>query len=292
MGRSMIYVGTSGFRFDDWKGRFYPEGLAEREWLVYYAERFNCLEVNATYYRLLPAATFRQMASRVPERFEFAVKAYRSLTHEITEDSSADFATFIEALAPLVEAGKFGCVLAQFPSSFHRTPGNQDYLRQFAERFAGYPLVVEFRNREWAKDEVIAFLRGLQVGWCAVDEPQFRTLMPPVVAATSAIGYVRFHGRNYQKWWSGDSKQRYDYLYSREELGEWVPRIQRLAEQTQKVYVFMNNCFQGQAARNALELRELLRAADAGVVEPPGPSQPTLSLDEPPATPEVDAGER
>jgi uncharacterized protein YecE (DUF72 family) len=255
----MIFVGTSGFKFDDWKGHFYPEDLKEKDWLNHYGTRFNCLEVNSTYYRLLHPATFFHMAKKVPDDFLFTVKAYRTLTHEAGSDNKADFDAFIDSLQPLVEAGKFGCVLAQFPTSFHNTPGNRQYLAELCDRFSERPLVVEFRNREWVKDAVFDFLREQGVGWCAVDEPQFRSLMPPIAVATSSIGYVRFHGRNYQKWWSStDSKQRYDYLYSREELMEWIPKIQRLEAETDTVYVFMNNCFEGKAAQNAAELRGLL----------------------------------
>jgi uncharacterized protein YecE (DUF72 family) len=258
----MIYVGTSGFKFDDWKGRFYPDEVKEKDWLHYYGERFSCLEVNASYYRLMHPATFFHMANKVPEEFEFTVKAYRTLTHEIGSDNEADFAAFLESIGPLVEANKFGCLLAQFPNSFHNTPGGRDYLARLCDRFSGQPLVVEFRNREWAKDEVFDFLRQRRVGWCAVDEPQFRSLMPPLAVATSDIGYVRFHGRNYSKWWAGDGKLRYDYLYSRAELEEWVPKVRGLAAETQKVYVFMNNCFQAQAAQNAVELRDLLQGGE------------------------------
>jgi len=254
----VIYVGTSGFKFDDWKGTFYPEALKPKDWLNYYGSRFNCLEVNSTYYRLLHPATFFHMANKVPAGFQFTVKAYRSLTHEPGADNEADFAAFRDSFGPLLEADKFGCVLAQFPTSFHNTPGNRQYLAHLCDQFLDGPLVIEFRNREWVRDEVYDFLRSRQVGWCAVDEPQFRSLMPPIAIATSPIGYVRFHGRNYQKWWKGDSKERYDYLYSREELMEWVPKIRQLAKQTERVYVFMNNCFMGQAAQNAEEMRELL----------------------------------
>jgi len=257
----MIHVGTSGFKFDDWKGAFYPPDVKQKDWLNYYGERFNCLEVNATYYRLLHPATFFHMTNKVPDAFLFTVKAYRSLTHEPGTDNEADFATFLESVQPLIQAEKFGCLLAQFPTSFHNTPGSRDYLSSLCDHFSDHPLVIEFRNREWVKDEVFDFLTERQVGWCAVDEPQFRSLMPPIVRATSPIGYVRFHGRNYKKWWSGDSKQRYDYLYSGEELQEWVPKIRGLAEQTDRVYVFMNNCFQAQAAKNAVEMRSLLEAA-------------------------------
>ncbi len=256
----MIHVGTSGFKFDDWKGAFYPADLPQKDWLKYYAERFNCLEVNATYYRLLPARTFYYMAQKAPAGFEFTVKAYGGLTHEPSSAVEADFAAFIASLAPLLEAGKFGCVLAQFPNRFHNTEDNRAYLAQLRQRLGELPLVAEFRSREWAQPEVFDFLRQHGIGYCAVDEPQFRSLMPPVAVATSPIGYVRFHGRNYEKWWKGDSKTRYDYLYSEEELREWVPKIAQLAGETQKVYVFMNNCYGGKAATNAAQLQGLLQS--------------------------------
>ena len=257
-----IYVGTSGFKFDDWKGRFYPETVKQKDWLRYYAQRFNCLEINASYYRLMPAATYQRMMERVPPGFQFTVKTYRTLTHEAGSENEADFATFIASLRPLRETGEFGCVLAQFPTSFHNTPENRGYLAGFRDRFAGIPLVVEFRGQEWLDDAVLDYLREREIGFCAVDEPQFKTLMPPIAVATSPIGYIRFHGRNYQEWWKGGEggKERYDYLYRKEELEEWVPKIQHVASETQRVYVFMNNCFQGQAAANAVEMRELLEA--------------------------------
>lgn len=256
-----VYVGTSGFRFADWKGPFYPEGLKEKDWLAYYAQRFNCLEVNSSYYRLMPPSTYANMAKRVPDRFDFTVKAYRTLTHEFETEHEADFNAFIASLAPLLEAGKFGCVLAQFPTRFHNTPENRDYLAEFHYRFRDFPLVVEFRSRDWVDDAVFDFLREHTIGFCAVDEPRFSSLMPPVAVATSPVGYVRFHGRNYQSWWKqSEGKDRYDYLYSKEELEEWVPKIERIAGETQKAYVFMNNCFAGQAAINALEMRSLLDA--------------------------------
>jgi uncharacterized protein YecE (DUF72 family) len=255
----MIYVGTSGFKFSDWRGSFYPEDLAEKEWLRYYGERFNCLEVNSTYYRLLPARTFYYMAQKVPDGFQFTVKAYGGLTHEPAAGGEDDFAAFIDALQPLLEAGKFGCVLAQFPHRFHNTQENRQYLAEFKRRFGELPLVVEFRSGEWAQPAVFDFLREAGIGYCAVDEPRFRNLMPPVAAATSPVGYVRFHGRNYEKWWKGDNKTRYDYLYSADELREWAPKIGELAEQTERVYVFMNNCYNGQAATNAAQMQGLLQ---------------------------------
>jgi len=256
----MLYIGTSGFKFADWKGVFYPLGLAESDWLAYYTEKFDCLEVNSTYYRLLHPATFFHMARKVPAGFLFTVKAYRTLTHEIGAQSEADFPVFLDSLRPLVEAEKFGCVLAQFPTSFPKTPSSLAYLGELKDRLIGLPLVVEFRHRRWLGEDTFSWLNEHGIGFCGVDEPQFPSLMPPVVKATSAIGYVRFHGRNYQEWWSGGKERRYDYLYSEEELGSWLPRIQQLEKETEQTFVFMNNCFQAKAAINALQLKEMLPA--------------------------------
>lgn len=258
-----IYVGTSGFKFDDWKGRFYPEAVKEKDWLKYYAQRFNCLEVNSSYYRHNHPNTYARMMEKVPPGFHFTVKAHRTMTHEAGTDNAEDLRLFLESIRPLAEAGEFGCVLAQFPTSFHNTPENRSYLATFRDRLAALPLVIEFRGRDWLEDAVFDCLREREIGFCAVDEPQFKSLMPPVAVATSPIGYVRFHGRNYDKWWKGGEggKERYDYLYSKAELEEWVPKIHRVAADTQRVYVFMNNCFQGQAAANAVDMRSLLETA-------------------------------
>ena len=256
-----LYLGTSGFKFQDWKGNFYTPQVKEKDWLAYYAERFNALEVNSSYYRLLPPATLFHMANKVPPDFLFTVKAYRTLTHEISAENAADFAAFKDSLRPLSDAGKFGCILAQFPSSFHHTPESRQYLAHLREQLADYPLAIEFRHREWVQEEVFAFLRQHRIGWCGVDQPQFPSLLPPIAPATSEIGYVRFHGRNYQGWWGGKAR-RYDYLYSDEELQEWVPRIQRLEQETEKVFVFLNNCYEAKATQNALRLRELLELAE------------------------------
>ncbi|NIM05634.1 MAG: DUF72 domain-containing protein [Armatimonadetes bacterium] len=254
----MIRVGTSGFKFDDWKGAFYPARLAQKGWLAYYARNFNCLEVNSTYYRLLHPATFFHMAEKTAEGFLFTVKAYRGLTHEIGPQTPEHFSAFYDSLKPLVEAEKFGCVLAQFPTSFHAEPENLDYIAEFKDKMHGLPLVVEFRNRGWLSEETFSWLKEHGIGFCGVDEPQFSSLMPPVARATSEVGYVRFHGRNYKDWWSGDKNRRYDYLYTEEELRSWLPNIQQLDAATETTFVFMNNCYQAKAAINALQMKGLL----------------------------------
>jgi len=251
----MIYIGTSGFKFPDWKGEFYPSEVKPADWLAYYARHFNCLEINASYYRLLRAKVATQMAAKVPDDFLFTIKAYRTLTHEIASQTPEDWEIFKDSLQPFVAEHKFGCILAQFPTSFHPTEKNIGYLGKVRERLAAYPLVVEFRRRDWLTEATFAWLKEQDIGFCGVDEPQCGSLMPPVVRATSDLGYVRLHGRNAKDWWSGNREQRYDYLYAEAELQEWVPKIRALDQTAEKTFVFLNNCHAGKAVKNALYLK-------------------------------------
>ena len=171
-----------------------------------------------------------------------------------------------------------GCILAQFPWSFRRTPDNQEYLRRFRDALPEMPVVVEFRNAEWVDEATLDQLRGLGMGYCCVDEPRLKGLVPPVAAATSPVGYVRFHGRNAQKWWKHDEAwERYNYLYSAAELQEWVPKIGEVAQQTEKTYVFFNNHYEGKAGQNARELADLL-GLNLPLPAPPQPAQGELAL--------------
>ena len=251
----MLYIGTSGFKFPDWKGEFYPPELRPADWLSYYAKHFNCLEINASYYRLLGAKVAAQMSAKVPSGFLFTVKAYRTLTHEIPSQTGEDWEIFEDSLQPFISEQKFGCVLAQFPTSFCPTAQNLCYLEKMREKLADYPLVMEFRRRDWLMEETFSWLKEHDIGFCGVDEPQCGSLMPPVARATSDLGYVRFHGRNAKEWWSGNRELRYDYLYSEAELQEWIPKIQSLDQTAEKTFVFLNNCHAGKAVKNALYLK-------------------------------------
>lgn len=278
----MIYLGTSGFKYQEWKGTFYPPGLPEKEWLAFYSRHFNSLEINSTYYRLLHPATFYYMAKKVPEDFLFTVKVHRTLTHEIGEGSEDDLKTFLESLRPLQEAKKLGCLVAQFPNSFRKSPRTLSYLENLRERCFGLPLAIEFRHQGWASQETFDLLREQGLAFVCVDEPQLPSLMPPVAVATADFAYLRFHGRNYQMWWkSGEEKLRYDYLYSEEELKEWLPKIEGLHAQSQRLFIFMNNHFGGKAVTNALMLGTMLQDR-LGVTFPsataPSPAQAKLPM--------------
>jgi uncharacterized protein YecE (DUF72 family) len=182
----MIYIGTSGFSYDDWVGPYYPEGLDKKDWLAFYAREFKALEINYTYYRLPHARALAGMARRVPADFRFTIKATQEMTHTRDADPAL-FQQFVDALKPLTDAQKFGAVLAQFPASFHNTRENVDYLKAFRERWRDLPLVIEFRNAQWLTDETFALLRDQQSGFCCVDEPRLKGLIPPVAEVTSNV---------------------------------------------------------------------------------------------------------
>lgn len=262
----MIYVGTSGYSYADWKGVYYPENIKDNEMLPFYAKEFHASEINYTYYRMPSPRTLDAMGKKVPDNFVFTVKASKELTHEREVEEGygtpESFLQFRQALQPLIDQNKFGAVLAQFPNSFRPTPENCDYLSVFRERMGDLPVVVEFRNATWVTDDTMDLLKQNNLGYCCVDEPHMKGLIPPIAVATAPVAYVRFHGRNAQKWWQHDEAyERYSYSYKPEELQEWVPKIEKLENTAQKTFVFTNNHYRGQAVDTARELKELLEKA-------------------------------
>lgn len=261
----MILVGTAGYSYKDWIGPVYPQGMKDKEMLPFYAREFAFTELNSSYYRMPNRFMLYNMQAKTPDHFQFVIKAHKSLTHQ-REDNQKEFMEFKEALQPLIEANKFGCVLAQFPSSFRNRDENRDYLKEFREQMGDLPVAVEFRHEEWIDDMVFELMEDAGLGFVCVDEPRFKTLVPPEIRATGKIGYIRFHGRNYQKWWHHqETHERYDYLYSEEELKDWVPKIEKLAAQTEKTFVSMNNHYRGQAVINGRMIRDMLAREGAGV---------------------------
>jgi uncharacterized protein YecE (DUF72 family) len=255
----MLYIGTSGFSYQDWIGPFYPENTEKGDMLTLYAKQFNTVEINSSYYRIIPAAIFFHLERKVPADFKFVVKANQVMTH-IRDKNEAVFQEFESSLQPILKNNKLGCVLAQFPYSFHYNSDNLDYLLYVKERIDYTPLIVEFRNNYWVKDLVFDFLKKNEIGFCMVDQPPLKGLISPITVVTSPLGYIRFHGRNKEKWWQHEhAYQRYDYLYSEQELEEWVPRIKQIIGQSNDQYIFMNNHYKGKATKNALMLMRLLR---------------------------------
>ncbi len=256
----MIKIGTSGFSYPDWVGPVYPPHLPAREHLAFYAAEFPTVEINMTYYRLPDRRTVEGWIRRTPDDFLFSVKAFQGLTHEREQP---DFAAFVAAVHPLVEAQRLACVLAQFPYSFHPDPANRAYLGRLRDGLADLPVVVEFRDAAWVRESTFELLRGLNLGFCSVDEPRLPGLMPPVAVATGPVAYVRFHGRNAARWYDHqEAWQRYDYAYSLDELREWVPRLRQLDRAAPLTLVYFNNHHNGQAVRSARDLGQLLLLPD------------------------------
>ncbi len=261
----MLRLGTSGYSFTDWKGEIYPQSLAPVNMLTYYEQElgFNTVELNFTYYRQPTAKTMTSMVRKTRRDFQFTVKAYKGMTHDIKDengrsiDNRETFKEFLAGIEPLVVNHQLGGVLAQFPVMFHKNRENMEYLEQFKERMGQIPVVVEFRNGSWVKEEAYQFLKKQSLSLCSVDEPKLPRLMPLITEVTGDIGYFRFHGRN-PNWFNSSVAERYNYLYNKEELEEFVPKIRQVATKTKTTYLFFNNCHGGKAVKNALQLMELL----------------------------------
>jgi uncharacterized protein YecE (DUF72 family) len=252
----MIRLGTSGFSYDDWQEVVYPTGLQRWKWLSYYAAEFDTVELNVTYYRVPEAKVASGWVERTPADFVFAVKAHQGLTHKRVDP---DFSGFRNGIAPLADSGKLGCILAQFPYSFRPNPHNLEYLKILRAGLEDLPTVIEFRNSAWIKEETFALLESLEFGYCCVDEPQIDGLMPPTVKATGPLAYVRFHGRNAEKWYDHEfAWERYDYEYSEEELKEWLPRLSELDRAAPITLVYANNHYRGQSVNLVRALKRLL----------------------------------
>ncbi len=255
---SQILIGTSGYSFADWVGPFYPPGTRSHDFLSLYSRHFPAVEVNSTYYGIPRPQMIERMAAKTPEGFHFVVKLNQAMTHDHSSDVSL-YRDLLAAVEPLKQAGKYDGLLAQFPWGFQRTAENRRFVATLRERLGEEPLFVEFRHDSWITPELEPSLREHRIGFCAVDEPALRHLVPPVTMLTAEDGYVRFHGRNAANWWGRGGGDRYDYDYRREELEGWVKKIAELSERARRIYLFFNNCHAGQAARSAKLMQELLR---------------------------------
>jgi uncharacterized protein YecE (DUF72 family) len=255
----VIHLGTSGFYYEDWIGPVYPRDLPRIQWLPFIAELVDTIELNVTYYRVPSLKTVEGWVERTPDDFIFSVKAHRGLTHERVDP---DYPSYVAALSPLIQSGKLACVLAQFPHSFHPNPATRQYLQDMRRGMGDLPVVVEFRDRDWISEETFRLLEDLGLGFCSVDEPQLRGLMPPVARLTGDLAYVRFHGRNAAKWWNHKHAwERYDYGYSEDELRGWLVKLNELNSLAETTLVYANNHPRGQSLEVVQTLRDLLAGA-------------------------------
>src|SRR5438309_113988 len=299
-----VRIGTCSWADEALSKWFYPPKLPAKERLAWYSEHFDTVEVDSTYYRLPSESAVAGWAERTPPEFTMHVKAFGLMTRHpvkaevIPEDLRSEmpvdergrvdrpprelhaeiFRRFLATLEPLRVAGKLGGILFQLPPYVVYKDSSLEYLEWAREQLAGYEMLVEFRHVSWLDEEhraeTLAFLERNGAGYVVVDAPRSETarnLVPTVVATTSATAYVRFHGRNLATWnkRGGSAADRFDYLYSDQELGEWVEPLRELAGEAEQTFALFNNNASSedpenplgrvaQAATNAHQLRGLL----------------------------------
>jgi uncharacterized protein YecE (DUF72 family) len=257
--KSQIFIGTSGYSYDDWREVFYPPKLPANKMLEFYCQHFSTVEINATYYTIPNYKTFIKLAERTPPNFHFVVKVNQETTHRRRENEIA-LQKLSESVKPLLDAGKFYGFLAQFPYSFKNNEQNRKYLVETKHLLKSEVLFTEFRNFTWNKPQISAFLKSNDIGYVNVDEPNLQGLIPKQDIVTNGIGYIRLHGRNEAKWWEGKGSERYDYEYSEEELKEWLINVSTIIRKTFKTYIFFNNHPTGKAIKNATQMIEILKS--------------------------------
>jgi uncharacterized protein YecE (DUF72 family) len=258
-----IRIGPAGWSYKDWEGIVYPQKPgAKFDPLEYLARFFNTIEINSSFYRPFTAATATSWARRVAAAidFTFTAKLHRVFTHERGKATAEDEKQVREGMDALANAGKLGAVLLQFPWSFKNTDDDRLYLAKLLERFKEYPLVLEIRHSSWNNPQIYEWLEDVGVGICNVDQPLFARSIKPAAITSGQVGYVRLHGRNYQDWFREKAPRddRYNYLYSLDELEPWIERIKEIAAKTKEAYVITNNHFRGQAVVNALEIKSVI----------------------------------
>ena len=294
---SVIRVGTSGWHYPTgqgtWNGIFYPKGRGRPKGfdeLAFYAEHFDTVEVNSTFYGQPRPEVSRQWAERTPAGFEFAIKLYQKFTHpamfketlagaleDARDDSAGGFDAALDALAqptaadldefrrgidPLAASGKLGAVLAQFPPSFRSTPPSRDYLAGLLRSLESYAVAVELRHRSWSDQvgETLSLLNGFGAAWVQIDEPKFRfSIRQNYLPNVKGFYYMRLHGRNAAKWWTHEkAEDRYDYLYSNDELKDITETADAARHIVKKLYLYTNNHFSAKSVANAVMIKKQL----------------------------------
>lgn len=280
--KRIIRVGPAGWSYKDWETIVYPQKPGKSfDPLEYLAQFFNTIEINSSFYRPPVPSTTKSWANRVAanKEFAFTAKLHRVFTHERGKATAEDEKAFREGMDVLVNANKLGAVLLQFPWSFKNTADERIYLAKLIEQFSDYPLVLEVRHASWNKEEVYEWLEERGVAVCNIDQPVFAKSIRPQALTTSRVGYIRLHGRNYQNWFreKAPTHERYNYLYSLDQLEPWIVRIKEVAKQTRETYVITNNHFRGQAVVNAVEIKAALTEEQVPAPEPLFKVYPRLS---------------
>ena len=282
-----IRIGTSGWNYPSgagaWNGIFYPpKGRRHRppgfDELAFYAEHFDTVEVNSTFYGVPKPPVAAAWASRTPEDFVFSLKLHQQFTHPKmfaaatgsadTTVGRSDVDRFREAIDPLHRSGKLGALLAQFPPSFRNDGAAHDHLAWLIEALSDCPLAVELRHRSWSDDvaSTLRLLNGLGAAWVQIDEPKFRfSISQNFLPNVDSFYYMRLHGRNARTWWRHDrAEERYDYHYSAAELRPFAETAGAAGRLVKTLYLYMNNHFAAKAVANAVTLKHQLGMAVPG----------------------------
>ena len=244
MSHDNILLGTSGWSYKEWEGPFYLKGEPRK--LRAYSRVFPTVEIDSTFYRYPSKATVMGWLRYSPSNFVFTAKLPKIITHDkklgLKADVTADLESFLTVMEPLQTNGKLGCLLIQLPPSYTYNPDN---LKVFLEALSPqFKYAVEFRHLSWLRDETWELLKQYNVAYTNVDEP----LLPPAVQITADFSYFRWHGRGEKPW--------FDYLYSKEELEPWIPKVIDTSKKVKQVYGYFNNHFHGYAPENCLSLLE------------------------------------
>jgi uncharacterized protein YecE (DUF72 family) len=278
-----VRIGTSGWSYPSgegtWNGIFYPpagrrpRGSGKFDELRFYADHFDTVEINSTFYRVPSPSTAASWAKRTPPDFEFSLKLFQKFTHpemfqKATGADPLDLGTkdvdeFRAAIDPLASAGKLGALLAQFPASFKNDANARGYLEWLLEQFREYPVAVELRHRSWSDQAAgtMKLLAEFGAAWAQIDEPKFRySVRQDLLPNVKSFYYLRLHGRNAAQWWKHEkSDDRYNYFYSSSELEPFVDAVEEVKKRdVKKAYVYANNHFSAKSVANAAILKHKL----------------------------------
>jgi uncharacterized protein YecE (DUF72 family) len=278
-----VRIGTSGWSYPTgqgtWNGVFYPpagrrpRGSGKFDELRYYAEHFDTVEINSTFYRIPAPTTAASWAKRTPKDFEFSLKLFQKFTHpEMFQKATGadpldlgqkDIDEFRAAIDPIASAGKLGALLAQFPASFKHEADARGYLEWLLEQFRDYDVAVELRHRSWSDRavETMNLLREFGAAWTQIDEPKFRfSIRQNLLPNVKGFYYLRLHGRNAAQWWKHEkSEDRYNYLYSAGELEPFAEALEEVSRRdVKKAYLYANNHFSAKSVANAAILKHQL----------------------------------
>ncbi|MCD4653697.1 DUF72 domain-containing protein [bacterium] len=245
-----IFVGTSGYYYEDWRGLFYPKSLHRKDFLKYYCQYFNALELNTTFYQMPEKDKLIKYTDPDLQPLVLSMKAHRDITHG--HAGTQVLREFMTEIKPVIECGILKILLFQFPFSFCYSEKAWDKIIMISREVPRIKPVIEFRHKSWFQEDILLRIRDLGIAVCAIDMPRLGKLPGQQLPITCSPAYMRFHGRNKDKWWDHKEPwERYDYLYTEKDLTKLIPSIREWIEKQTTAYIFFNNHYQGQAIKNA-----------------------------------------